>query len=213
MKNQTVPAILELIWHQGYFRVERSFAEIAKKLSSIGSNPSKQSLNYAISRAKYLTKRGKEGKRRYIQKHGSTKLTSTQDVLPSELTKKFSKDFKVELADLKHNFGISGTCSAFLIRKILEKLLFLAFSKNGQGSHLIDGSGKHIGLQAKISLSTIVKVSGKPFLTRQTADRIEPIKFLGDTAAHNPLANVSMLTIEKEMAYIITAYSELSTWL
>lgn len=213
MAKQTVPSLLELTWHQGFFRVERSFADIRKELSDLGSNPSPQNLNNAISNAKYLTKRGKEGKRRYIQKHGSTGVVTSQGVLPPELLKKLSKDFKTELADLKHNFGVSGTCSAFLIRKILEKLLFLAFSKNGEGEKLKESSGKHIGLHAMISLSTAIQVDGKPFLTQQTASQIGPIKFLGDTAAHNPLANVSMQTIEKEMAYIITAYMELSNWI
>ena len=45
----------------------------------------------------------------------------------------------------------------------------------------------------------------------KTAKLIEGIKFLGDSAAHNPLTNVEMDTIIPQMPYIITAYEEIST--
>lgn len=213
MPSQTVPSLLELLYRQGFFSVERTFANTKQKLSKLGANPSPQNLNNALGLAKFLTRRGKPGNRRYIQKHAPSKILEAQDVLPDELIKTLSKNFKQELADLKHNFGISGTCSAFLVRKILEKLIFLAFSKNGDGAKLKDTAGKLIGLQAMLTLASTItpKSTGRPYLMQKTADQIAPIKFLGDAAAHNPLANVPMKTIEREMAYIITAYSELAS--
>ena len=211
MPPQTVPSLLELLWRQGFFRVERLFKDIMKKLGDLGAHPTRQNLNGAISHAKFLTKRGKVGSRRYIHKNDSSGRASEQDLLPEELIKVLKRDFEVELKDLRHNFGVSGTCSAFLIRKILEKLIFITFSKNHHSSHLRDASGKQLGLHALLKLAPSLTVGGKPYLTKRTLEQIQPIKFLGDASAHNPLVNVPMKTIEKEMAYIIIAYSELAT--
>ena len=179
------------------------------KLASLGSHPNPSALNNALSRAAFLTRRGKPGRYRYIQKHVASGLPPASDVLPDELIKRLGEDFDTELTDLRHNFGTSGTCTAFLLRKILEKLIFLAFAKNGQESNLWQ-NGKLVGLTAMLSLSTTTKAAGKPFLMKKTADAIEGVKFLGDTAAHNPLVNVSMKTIQPVMPFIITAYSELA---
>ena len=157
----------------------------------------------------FLTKRGKAGKYRYIQKHSASGSPSGSDVLPDDLIKRLGKDFDTDLADLRHNFGASGTCTAFLLRKILEKLIFLAFAKNGQESTLYK-NGRLVGLSSMLSLSTTTKAGGKPFLMQKTAEAIEGVKFLGDTAAHNPLVKVSMKTIQPVMPFIITAYSELA---
>ena len=61
-----------------------------------------------------------------------------------------------------------------------------------------------------LNLATAHKIVGRPFLMSKTAKEIESIKFLGDTSAHNPIANVSMKTIIPVMPFIITAYTELS---
>jgi len=44
----------------------------------------------------------------------------------------------------------------------------------------------------------------------RTGREIKRIKFLGDTAAHNPLTNVEMNTIIPQMPFIITAFEELA---
>jgi hypothetical protein len=213
MKRQSVPSTLESLWRQGFFKEERTFNDIKTKISDLGSNPSSQNLNNALKRIRFLSKRGKPGHQRYIQKNAAHTIMISGSILPDELISKLESKFKTEITDLNHNFGVSGNCSAFLLRKILEKLIFLVFTKNGQGSKLQESSGRLVGLQTMLNLAITIKVNGKPFLTKKTADRIQPIKFLGDTAAHNPMINVSMRSIEREMAYIVTAFSELSSWL
>ena len=47
----------------------------------------------------------------------------------------------------------------------------------------------------------------------KTVSKLQGIKFLGDTSAHNPLTNVKMETILPQMPFIITAYEELSNYL
>ncbi len=128
----------------------------------------------------------------------------------TDIIKFFGKDFETEIADLELNYGNSGTCTAFLLRKILEKLIFLAFAKNGLSDKLKDKDGCFIRLKTMLNLATECKVHGKPFLMPKTAKAIEGIKFLGDTSAHNPITNVKMETIVPQMPFIITAYEELS---
>lgn len=135
-----------------------------------------------------------------------------EELFSDKLVKKLGNDFGVEVNDLKHNFGVSGNCTAFLLRKILEKLIYIAFSKNNIEIKLEDKSrpGGLVGLETMINLCASEKVKGIPFLMLKTTKEIKGIKFLGDVSAHNPLTSVDMKTIIPQMPYIITAYEELS---
>ncbi len=212
MNKQGIPYLLQLLWHHAFFTVERNFGDIKDELAKLGSNPSYANLGMALGSAKFLTRRGTRGDYKYIQKSASKEITLTKDVLPDDLVTVLAKDFDTEIRDLFMNYGKSGTCTAFLLRKILEKLIFLAFAKNGLDSKLEDKTkgGGLVGLSTMLNLATAHKTGGKPFLMVKTAKEIEGIKFLGDTSAHNPLANVSMKTIVPVMPFIVTAYTELS---
>jgi len=139
-------------------------------------------------------------------------LAIEEELFSDKLIKKFGKNFNIEIEDLHHNFGTSGNCTAFLLRKILEKLIFITFSKNGVQVKLEDKTkpGGLVGLETMINLASSEKIRGIPFLTPKTAKEIKGIKFLGDVAAHNPLTDVDIKTIIPQMPYIITAYEELS---
>jgi hypothetical protein len=145
------------------------------------------------------------GKDRKVQK-------VQQELFSDGLLKKLGSNFEIEFRDLQHNFGESGTCTAFLLRKILEKLIHLAFAKQGLVKKLADKTDPHrlVGLEAMINLAVSEKPDGVPFLTSKTAKEIQGLKFLGDSAAHNPLANVDMKTILPQMPFIITAFEELA---
>jgi hypothetical protein len=211
MAPQTVPASLKLLWRNKFFEKSRTFSDIKTALEETGCNPSPQSLQISLNRAKYLTQKGARGAYRYVQKHAPTDMNLSDGFLPNQLVKDLDKDFKVELEDLKLNFGRSGTCTAFLLRKILEKLIFIGFAKNGLEASLKDKDGDLVGLKAMLTTCVLQKVHGKPFLMPKTAREIEGVKFLGDTSAHNPLTNVRMETIIPVMPFIITAYEELAT--
>jgi len=142
-----------------------------------------------------------------------SKVQKVQHELFSDgLLKKLGPNFEIEFRDLQHNFGESGTCTAFLLRKILEKMIHLAFAKQGPVKKLADKTDPHrlVGLDAMINLAVSEKPGGVPFLTSKTAKEIQGLKYLGDSAAHNPLANVDMKTILPQMPYIITAFEELA---
>lgn len=204
---------LEMLWQEGIFKTWYRLNQISQILGERGNHFSKPELALALRRASFLTRRGPRGSFEYIQRIPAINKEIDEigdDLFSGELIKKLGDDFSEEISDLQWNFGKSGTCSAFLLRKILEKLIFLTFSKNGLGNKLQTSQGKFIGLEAMINLASSEKISGLPFLMPQTAEKIKAIKFLGDASAHNPLANVDMETINPQIPYIITAYKELS---
>ena len=135
-----------------------------------------------------------------------------EGLFSEDLMRKLGRDFNFELEELHDNFGKHGNCTAFLLRKILEKLLIITFSKKQKGHLLEDPArpGGWKGLKEMIEIAAKEKVDGVPFLTGKTAHEIKGLKFLGDTAAHNPLVGVDMTSILPQMPYMITAYAELA---
>ncbi len=205
---------LEILWQEGIFKSWQKFNQTAQILGNRGNNFSKPELGLALRRAKFLTRRGKRGQFEYIQRTPHINYKKVEKIknvfLPNSLIKKLSKEFTIEISDLRLNFEKSGTCTAFLLRKILEKLIFLTFAINGLESKLKDAQGRFIGLERMMYLASSEKVGGIQFLMPKTAENIKGIKFLGDTSAHNPLINVDMKTIIPQMPFIITAYEELA---
>ncbi|MEK7637216.1 MAG: hypothetical protein AAB402_02355 [Patescibacteria group bacterium] len=143
---------------------------------------------------------------------GSKAVTAESELFSESLVKKLKRNFNVELEDLQLNFGKSGNCTAFLLRKVLEKLIYISFNRNRLGSKLEDRTkpGGLVGLETMINSASSEKIHGAPFLTSKTAREIKGIKFLGDVSAHNPLVDVDIKTIIPQMPYIITAYKELA---
>jgi hypothetical protein len=138
-----------------------------------------------------------------------------EDLFSPDLTNKLEKICAQELEELRDVFGKHGNCTAFLLRKILEKLLIITFAKNVK-EHLLEDAarpGGWKGLKEMIEIAAREKRGGVPFLTGKTATETKGTKFLGDTAAHNPKVSVAMTTIVPQMPYIITAYEELATLL
>lgn len=135
-----------------------------------------------------------------------------EELFSATLMKRLKKSFGRELEELRDNFGKNGNCTAFLLRKILEKLIIIVFSKNGRANLLEDNNrpGGWTGLKDMIEISAREKHNGVSFLVPRTANEIKGIKFLGDTAAHNPLATVEVNTVLPQMPYILTAYEVLA---
>jgi hypothetical protein len=139
-------------------------------------------------------------------------LEIEHSLFASELELKMQRSFSQELDELRSVFGKHGNCSAFLLRKILEKLLVISFRKSGKGALIEDPRkpGRLIGLEAMIELAMKERVNSAPILTGKTGSQISGIKFLGDTAAHNPMVNVDVADILPQMPFIVTAYKELA---
>ncbi len=206
---------LTIVWSEGFFKNWQNLASISKELSSRGNHFSSMEIGVALIRTKFLTRRGKRGTYEYIQKRPpiSKEVESVENELFADsLVKKLGKSFSSELADLRLNFDRSGNCSAFLLRKILEKLIYITFARNNLQPKLEDKSrpGGLVGLETMVNIAAIEKIRGIPFIVPKTAQEIKGIKFLGDAAAHNPLVDIDMKTIIPQMPFIITAYKELA---
>jgi len=139
-------------------------------------------------------------------------LEIEEQLFSDNLERKMRKSFGPELAELRSNFARNANCTAFLLRKILEKLIIIVVSKHANRALLEDKTrpGRWVGLAEMIDTAAREKLHGVPFLIPRTAGEIKGIKFLGDTAAHNPLAGVDNRTILPQMPFIITAYEELA---
>lgn len=135
------------------------------------------------------------------------------NILPAELEQKLGTAFQKEIQALKLVYGRSGDCSAFIIRKILEKAIFFAFSKNELSYKIEDKSNpnKFQNLNSMIKTASAEKINGKPILYAKTASKILGIKFLGDSSAHNFLVNIDMEDITPQMPYIVIALKELAS--
>jgi hypothetical protein len=210
MALQTPPQAVRFLWTKKFFESGKSFHDIKVELGRMGCNPSDQNLQMALTRANFLRQKGNRGSYTYIQKYAAQDISLDHQFLSEDLLRALGSNFETEIGDLQLNFGKSGTCTAFLLRKILEKLIFIAFAKNDLNDKLKDEKGDLIGLKTMLKMCTAQKVNGKPFLMPKTAKEIEGVKFLGDTSAHNPLINVKMQTIIPVMPFITTAYEELS---
>jgi hypothetical protein len=152
-----------------------------------------------------------------LRQIGKTKkvMALEAELFSPSLTKTLEKRCPAELVELRDNFGRHGNCTAFLLRKILEKMLIITFAKNGKEDLLEDAArpGGWKGLKDMLETAAREKYDGVPFLTGKTKNKVEGVKFLGDTAAHNPRATVAMETIVPQMPFIITAYEELAALL
>lgn len=121
------------------------------------------------------------------------------------------KNFRKEFKDLSFVYPYSGTCSAFMFRKILEKAIFLSLVKSGvRESELKDGSGKYLGLESLLQKASNQKVNGIPIILPKTLSKIQGIKFLGDVSAHNYLVNVEMDDLKPQVPYIAVGLREIA---
>lgn len=142
------------------------------------------------------------------------KILSHEFPIPDELIRKLGKRFEADIKDLQLVWNRSGNCTAFLLRRMIEKAIYFAFAKQGMIDKLKDPSNtsKLIGLEKMINIAEKENArDGIPFLTSKTAGHLKRSKFLGDTAAHNFLANIYPKQILIEINFIITALEELSS--
>lgn len=220
-KKTFSPTVLfRALWQEGFFGTRKQITEIAEYIAAKGyhfrsSSHLTLSLLRVMQSEGFLTRKRTDGQWTYVQSRppvSSAIRSAEAELFDDALIKRLGTAFEREIEDLHLNFGKSGNCSAFLLRKILEKLIYVAFARKGMETKLEDKtkSGRLIGLETMIDTAAREKVNGVPFLTHKTAQEIRGIKFLGDASAHNPLADVDMKTIIPQMPFIVTAYKELA---
>lgn len=70
---KTETEAVHFLWSQGVFKAERTFEKIKKELGEQGHHFPDNNLYRALTRAKYLTRFGKRGSYKYIQKYPYSK--------------------------------------------------------------------------------------------------------------------------------------------
>ncbi len=215
-EHDNASGCIKSLWEEGFFKGSRALKDVSERITEKWEhNFYSPDISNALGKASFLICLGKRRSFQYKQKTSpkGKKIENIEEQLFSDdLVGKLGSTFKTEIADLHLNFGRSGTCTAFLLRKILEKAIYLTFARNGVETKLEDksGAGRLIGLDGMLDTAAREKVDGIPFLLPKTAEKIKATKFLGDVSAHNPLTNVDMETILPQMPFVITAYKELA---
>jgi len=215
----SVIELIKMLYTEGFFSEWQGLKEVRLELEKRGFNFSDQLINTSLNNAvrkNILSKKNISGKNKYSQKQPpeiKIKEKETKDLnkILSEITKKkLGERFQQEIRELNIAFTYDcGTSGAFLLRKILEKMIILVLNSNSQSSLLKDGNGKSRGLEALINICSQNKIKNNFILQNQTAQKLLGIKFLGDIAAHNPIANVDLETLNPQLPYWITAVKEL----
>lgn len=211
-----VSTCIVFLWKDGFFVDRHTLNDVSQHITKKwGHNFPSADISKALKKAHFLRRIGKRGNFQYLQKISSTNkkiINAEDDLFSDELIKKIGDKFEIEFKDLKLNFRSSGTCTAFLLRKVLEKLIYIVFTRNGIESKIEDKNypGGLVGLEKMLEIASKEKIKGIPILTPKTVQKIGGVKFLGDISAHNPLINVDIETIIPQMPFIITAYKELA---
>jgi len=66
---KTATQALAILWEEGFLRAWKKSGAIEAHLAKRGNNVSAPELGMALKRARYLTRKGKQGSYEYIQKH------------------------------------------------------------------------------------------------------------------------------------------------
>ncbi len=129
-----------------------------------------------------------------------------------EIIKLLGKEFLVEMRELKIASQNCSNCTAFLMRKILEKLLFIILSKSDKYKKIKKYKEEHKlpQLTDLINLAQSAEINKRHIIQPNTLRKIEPSKFFGDNAAHNYLTSVSFEDLKSEAPYWRMAIKELA---
>lgn len=132
-----------------------------------------------------------------------------------EIKECLGDSFKKEMNEFEVVSNMCPNCTAFLMRKILDKLLFIVLSKSDKHEKIKEFKENYQlpQLSELINMVSSAEIDHKHVISPKTLQRIKGAKFLGDNAAHNYLASVSFEDITFEISYWRTAIKELSSFL
>lgn len=210
--------LIKTLYSEGYFSNWKNLKEVSIELEAQGFNFSNQLVSLSLLQAvrkKILTRRKIANKWEYSQRQppesnlGGGKVLELNKILSEITSKKLGDRFQQDIKELNVAFTYDcGNSAAFLLRKILEKAIFYVFSTNGKSS-LLKTTSKTLGLEAMINLCSTEKINGVHILLPKTSKELLGLKFLGDSAAHDYLANIEVSDINHQISYWIMAIKQL----
>lgn len=217
----TAIELIKMLYNENYFSNWRTQKEVKEYLENKGFNFSNQLILLSLKNAAkkgFLTKKMENKQLRFSQREPpeikikKEEMEELNEVLSDITTKKLGERFQQDIRELNISFTYDcGNSSAFLLRKILEKSLFFAFANNNKTDLIKDkNSGHFIGLESMINIASKEKIKGVPILLPKTAKELLGIKFLGDSAAHNYLADIEVSEINHQLPFWTMAVKELT---
>ena len=213
--------LIKMLYNEGYFSNWKTQKEVRGYLEKKRFNFSKQlillSLKNAVKKG-FLTKRIENKHILFSQREPpeikikKKEIEKLNEVLSKITTKKLGERFQQDIRELNIAFTYDcGNSAAFLLRKILEKSIFFVFAANNKTDLIkYKKSNQLIGLESMINLSSKEKIKGLPILLPKTAKELLGIKFLGDSAAHDYLADIEVSEINLQLPFWTMAIKQLT---
>ena len=215
----SVIELIKMLYYEGFFSSWKSMKEVKGKLMEKGFNFDDPLIGMSLINATkkgILSRRKNAGKIEYSQRQPpeikikESEIKELNNILSDLTAKKLGERFQQDIKELNVAFTYDcGTSAAFILRKILEKIIFYVLSTNGRGDLIKNSEGTILGLEALINLCGGEKIKEIPILLPRTAKELLGMKFLGDSAAHNYLANIEVKDINHQLSYWTIAIKEL----
>jgi hypothetical protein len=127
------------------------------------------------------------------------------------VVKRLGDNFEEEIRELAvaQIYGC-GLSAAFLTRKLIEKSLSIVLGKAGFENEIYDAQRRLKNLSNLLDVAEKESFKGHPILARRTAEQLREIKFLQDTAVHNPFTIGNIEHVRRKLPVIEIALDELS---
>jgi len=216
----SVIELIKMFYSEGFFSNWRTTKEVKEKLVEKGFNFDDPLIGMSLINATkqgILSKRKTAGKIEYSQKQPpeikikESEIKELNSILSDLTSKKLGNRFQQDIKELNIAFTYDcGNSAAFILRKILEKTIFYVLSTNDKSELIKDKTDdSFLGLEAMINICSREKINGVPILMPKTAKELLGIKFLGDAAAHDYLADIEVKDINHQLSYWTIAIKEL----
>ena len=142
-------------------------------------------------------------KKGWKQIRGPTEYGLKKETNLEEISECLGDAFKKEVEELKLVSSKCPNSTAFLMRKILEKLLFISISKSNNKekiTRLREEQFRLPNLSELLNLAKSAEINNKHIIAPKNIDKIDGSKFLGATSAHDYLTSVSFEDIQNEIS-------------
>ena len=211
-KNNDVAESVDYLYQIGWFKTARTPKEITQKVEEefeIVSSNIIPTLKLKRFSGKIKKINGKWNQIRPPKEKGIKKTDNF-----NEIEKELGDTFKKEMNEFKIVNKTCSNCTAFLMRKIFEKLLFIILCKSDQQSKISTYRKTNQQLPNLTSLlnwSGQAEIKSKHIISPSNLSKIQGSKFLGDTSAHNYLTSVSFEDINNEISLWRITIKELAS--
>ena len=131
-----------------------------------------------------------------------------------EIKAELGDAFKREIEELEFVSLKCPNCTAFLLRKILEKLLFITVSKSDNQRYIENFKQKENrlpNLTELLNAAKSAKINNLHIITPKNVEKLDGSKFLGDVSAHDYLTSVGFEDIKHEISVWRISVKELAS--